>query len=172
MIHDPFGDNGLKVAESREVVELMNNPPIGDGIGVVVVGPMDRANNASADILLKSIEEFDSDVVRPVLWAHDEMGTLGTIRSRCLRQWCPGVVEYDIELVEDMRSLVNSSLSGDTVAVVEKLKEKDPRTALEAAAVVLAQRGIDDTTKELWAQVRKVLRYRNPTFTETLSAFL
>jgi hypothetical protein len=172
LLHEPFGDKGLKIAESREIIELMGNPPVGDVPGVLLIGPMDRANRSAQDVLLKSIEEFDDRVVRPVLWAYDEAEVLGTIRSRCLRQWCPGPDQYDEDTLYQARAVVDCSLVGDTAGLIEALKDRDPRAMLEAAARVLAEQGIDEKTSDLWDRVRQTLKHRLPTATETLAVFL
>lgn len=172
LIAPPFGEQGLKIAESREIVGLMESAAVGDEPGVIVMGPMDRATKASQDVLLKNIEEFDDRLVRPVLWARDEGSVISTIRSRCLRTWCPGVIENDEELLEKGRLLVECVLAKDTAGVIESMKDIDLRGILEAAAHELAIRGINDKTKDLWEQVRAVLRYRNPSATEVLAAFL
>ena len=172
LIHEPFGEEGLKIAESREIVELMNSASVGDKPGVIVMGPMDRANRASQDVLLKNIEEFNDRIIRPILWAFDEMEVIPTIRSRCLRQWCPGLMMRNEEALEAARSAVECSLIRDIPGLVEVLREKDARQVLEATAQVLADRGIDDSTKSLWERVRSILRFKNPTPTEALSAFL
>ena len=172
LIHEPFGDAGLKIAESREIIDLMNNTPVGDEPGVVVMGPMDLAQQVATDVLLKSIEEFNDRIVRPVLWALDEAEVSPTIRSRCLRRWCPGDLEVDEHMLDLARGLVESSLAGDAAGVIENIKEQEPRDVLVAAARSLRDRGVDDETRGLWEAVRGALRVRNPTATEALAAFL
>jgi hypothetical protein len=172
LLHEPFGEKGLKIAESREVIELMNNASVGDEPGVVVIGPMDRANRSAQDVLLKNIEEFDDRIIRPVLWALDEADVLPTIRSRCLRRWCPGPDLYDEDVLDRGRAVVDCSLVRDVPGVIEGLKDTDPRQVLEAAARELSFRGIDDRTKHLWERVREALRFKAPTATEALAAFL
>jgi len=172
LIHEPFGDGGLKIAESREIIDLMNNTPVGDEPGVLVMGPMDLAQQVATDVLLKTIEEFDDRIVRPVLWALDQAEVSSTIRSRCLRRWCPGQTEVEEHVLDLARGLVESALVRDTAAVIETLKEQDPRDVLVAAAACLRDRGVDDETRGLWEAVRGALRLRNPTLTETLAAFL
>jgi len=172
LLHEPFGDDGLKIAESREVVELMNHAPVGDRPGVVVIGPVCRAPPFSTDVLLKSIEEFDQRTVRPVLWAFDEAEVSATLRSRCLARWCPGTREVVPDAAEAARRAVDAVLLGDAAAVIEALHETDGRLVLEAAAGVLLGRGLDDVAGLLWESVRLPLRYRDPTPTEALAAFL
>lgn len=168
-----FGEEGLKIAESREIIELMNNTPLGDRPGVVLIGPVDQAAPASTDVLLKSIEEFDANVIRPVLWAKDETEVSSTIRSRCLRRWCPGAEpSIDEDLMDTARNLVEESLGGHRASVVELVKDKDPRLLLEAVARALCHRGIDDESLEMWGRVRAALAYANPTATEALAALL
>lgn len=172
LVHRPFGDDGLKIAESREIIDIMNNTPVGDRPGVLVIGPLDRAAPASTDVLLKSIEEFNPDAVRPVLWALDETEVSPTIRSRCLRRWCPGENAVDEDVMEAARQLVSEALGGHRASVIELLNDRDPREMLVGAAQALRERGIDDETRDLWEGVRAALRHRNPTATEALAAFL
>lgn len=172
LLHPPFGAEGLKIAESRAIIDLMSNAPVGDRAGVVVVGPLDRALPASTDVLLKSIEEFNPEVVRPVLWAHDDTEVSSTIRSRCLRQWCPGDIVLDEDVMEASRQLVSESLGRHRASIVEILSDRDPREMLVGAAQALHERGIDDETRGLWESVRETLHHRNPTATEALAAFL
>ena len=74
LVAPPLGDDGLKVDEAREVVELLMTTPVGDKLGVVIVGPMDEAAAKSCDTLLKTLEEFKGGLIRPILWAHDLSG--------------------------------------------------------------------------------------------------
>jgi len=172
LIHEPFGANGLKIAESREIVDLMNSAPVGDEPGVIVIGPMDRANRSAQDVLLKNLEEFDDRIIRPVLWALDEADVIGTIRSRCVRQWCPGETLQDDDIVYQARAVVECYTANDIAGLIEALKDREPRPLLEAAAKVLAEGGIDDETAKLWERIRKTLKHKTPTATETLATFL
>jgi hypothetical protein len=172
LLHKPFGEEGLKIAESREIIDLMANAPVGDRAGVLVIGPLDTALPASTDVLLKSIEEFNPDIVRPVLWANDETEVSSTIRSRCLRKWCPGEHVVSESVMSTARQLVAESLGGHRASVIEILSGQVPREVLVGAAEALAERGIDGDTEDLWGNIRAVLRYRNPTATEVLAAFL
>lgn len=171
-LHTPFGAAGLKIAESREIVELMNNASVGDQPGVLVIGPMDRATRSSQDVLLKNLEEFDDAIIRPVLWAIDQADVVSTIRSRCLQQWCPGPDLYDEDTLYQARGVVDCSLIGDIAGLVEALKDREPRPLLEAAARVLAERGIDKDTADLWGRIREALRFKLPSANEAMAAFL
>ena len=172
LLREPFGDAGLKIAESRAIIDLMNNTPVGDSPGVLVMGPMDRAMQAATDVLLKSIEEFDDRIVRPVLWALDEAEVSPTIRSRCLRRWCPGPEVLDEEVLDVARGVVEAALAGDIAAVIEGLREQDPGDVLVASAMALRDRGLDAETEDLWEALRATLRVRNPTASEALAVFL
>lgn len=173
LLHEPFGENGLKIAESREIVDLMNSTPVGDVPGVLVIGPMDRANRSAQDVLLKNIEEFDDRVIRPILWAIDEADVLSTIRSRCVRQWCPGENLHDEDVLYQARAIVGCWQVKDVAGMIEALKDQDPRLVLEATARVLSTSDFsNDSTTALWGRVREMLKHNNPTPTETLSVFL
>lgn len=150
----------------------MGNAPVGDQPGVVLMGPMDLALQGATDVLLKSIEEFDPDLVRPVLWAHDETEVSSTIRSRCLRRWCPGQVLNDEDSMMRARELVDEALEGHRASVVELLKDQDPRLTLESVAAVLGERVLEGATRPLWDQVREALSVPHPTPTEALAALL
>lgn len=166
------GEGGLKIADSREIIDLMNGAPVGDEPGVIVMGPMDLAQQGATDVLLKSLEEFNPSLVRPVLWANDETEVISTIRSRCLRRWCPGVTVTDESRLVAARSLIDEVLAGHHASVVEILRDQDPRGMLEAAAVALHERGIDGDTGPLWASLRAVMNLRHPSASEVLAAFL
>lgn len=171
MIHEPFGEEGLKIDESREIIALMSNTPLGDKPGVLVIGPMDHAWPAATDVLLKTLEDFDPKVLRPVLWAHDEGGVRGTIRSRCLRQWCPGEEVVDEEMLELAKALVDASLDGNRAVVLETLRDMTG-DVLIAATQVLRRRPTGAREVRLWGKIREVLRFYKPTATEIKAAFV
>ena len=57
-VGDPVGDKGLKVDDSREIVELASHSGIGDKAPTIVVGPIDQASPEASDALLKTLEEL------------------------------------------------------------------------------------------------------------------
>jgi len=171
LIHEPFGDGGLKIDESREIIALMNNTPLGDKPGVLVIGPMDHAWPAATDVLLKTLEEFDPQVLRPILWAHDEGGVRGTIRSRCIRQWCPGPEVTDEKMLADAKTLVEASLDGNRAVVFETIRDMEGDILL-AATQVLRGRPSGSREVRLWSRIRAVLRFYNPTTTEIKAVFV
>ncbi|OHD26958.1 MAG: hypothetical protein A2Y38_08040 [Spirochaetes bacterium GWB1_59_5] len=194
LVAPPFGEEGLKVDEARAFVSFMNSTPIGDGLGVVVAGPMDLALPRSSDVLLKSIEEFNAQVVYPLLWAHDEGGVMGTIRSRCLDWWCPGVVSSDEDMLKLARTLVTAALDNQPwkiPSLLASLKEKGPEQTdstevpkeakdlkqgvkrlqlLGALAEALLPRLNEPGAQRLWRRLRGVAVWHNPTGPELVSA--
>jgi hypothetical protein len=192
LLAEPFGADGLKVAEAREIVSLMSAPPVGSGVGVLVAGPMDLATTEAQDALLKHIEEFDHRVFQPILWARDAGGVLPTIRSRCFLEWCPHGVAADLEFEQEAQGLVRAALERDRATTVGTLKEfaadhkkEDPstraaayRNLLASVAMVIADRlkGTEGKDAEellaLWESVRPALCSRRPTPLETLGAVL
>lgn len=85
--------DGLNAETVREAVAALVSPPVGDQRGAVVIGPVDVVTVVGIeDALLKGIEEFRDDVIRPYLWAHDLGEVRATIRSRCLDIWSPGIL--------------------------------------------------------------------------------
>jgi len=176
LLHEPFGDTGLKVDEAREFVSLLQAPPLGSDIGVVIAGPMDNtAGLKSADALLKSIEQ-PNEYVRPILWADDLGGVKGTIRSRCLPIWCPptGFEPVDEELEAAARELLNAALADQFYAVpriVAQMKGKEVALLNEVAEAMTVLRDNPEVLS-LWERVRAVARWRNPTPMEIITVFL
>ena len=125
----PFGDEGLTVKEAQEVVRTLLCTPVGDGIGTVVLGPMDEEHvsklSKTTDILLKVVEEFDSTRVQPILWAYDLGAVSKTIRSRCLEHWAPLLLDPDEDeaLAAAGWRLVEASLTGDYATIPPLVKE-------------------------------------------------
>jgi hypothetical protein len=177
LLHEPFGDDGLKVDEAREFASLLQSAPLGIDCGIVIAGPMDRALPKSADALLKSIEQFN-EYVHPMLWTIDLGGVQPTIRSRCLPVWCPatGQEPVDEELEGVARELLNAALAGhgaDVPTLVAKIKKSGREYDL-LAEVADAMTVMLDNPKvlPLWERVRKVAMWRNPTPIEVIAAFL
>ena len=88
---EPVGREGLKVQDSRDLVQIALEGVIGDRPPSVVVGPMDEASPAAADALLKTLEEVSG--VRSlciVLWCRGLHSVIPTIISRCNTVWSPG----------------------------------------------------------------------------------
>jgi len=183
LIHDPFGDDGLKVDEAREFVGLLQVAPSCRETGIVIAGPMDKAQPKSADVLLKAIEEF-SPMVLPILWATDIGGVRNTIRSRCLPIWAPatGFEPVDEEVEATARGLLHAALN-DRVAEIPALvarvksdsKKKIPGREFELVAEVadaMAAMSNDPRVRVLWEKLRKLARWRNPTQLEIIATFL
>jgi hypothetical protein len=183
LIHEPFGDAGLKVDEAREFVALLQVAPSCRELGIVIAGPMDKARPKSADVLLKAIEQF-SDMVLPILWATDIGGVRNTIRSRCLPFWAPatGFEPVDEEVEATARELLHAALGG-RVAEIPTLvarvkanaKKKIPGRERELLAEVsdaMSAMADDPRVRVLWERVRKVAHWQNPTQLEIIAAFL
>lgn len=175
LVAPPFGDEGLKTDEAREVVELLYSTPIGDDPGVLVVGPMDEANPKASDVLLKVLEEGDLRVAIPILWANDLGAVSPTIRSRCLHRWVNGsAAEEDEDLEFGVRELLDASFRDEVARMppaLTKLKGKEKKVAA-VAAEVLASMLDDPKALVLWERVRKLAMKRNPVPMEILATFL
>lgn len=176
LVAPPYGDEGLKTAEAREVVSSLLSPPVGMEAGVVVVGPMDLAWPKASDVLLKRIEEFNPEVVTPILWANDLGGVSPTIRSRCLERWSPSLEggEDDEEVVTAAWELVEAVTLNETYRVASALfrvkgKEVD---LLNAIGGVLSTDLEDPKKRALWSRLCRVTRWRNPTQIEIAAALL
>lgn len=169
LLAPPFGSEGLKVDDAREIVTLLAAPPVGTQIGVVLAGPMDRATPEAMDALLKSLEDFDEQTVQPVLWAVDVGAVVPTIRSRCLLIWCPDGPMPEMEHLEMATDLVRAALRRDYPTVIFAVKEfeGDNRDLLASVAMVLADKLKEAEGKAaehlliLWDSVRSMLGGRS-----------
>lgn len=178
LLAPPFGDSGLKTDISREIVEILGSVPVGDEIGVVVIGPLDEVHPSAADALLKTLEDFDENYVQPILWAEDAGSVIGTIRSRSLETWCPiqgvGLEGVYLKVAEN---LCRAALERRVATVIETLKEHKgfESQILRASCKVLLEKEGDWPDKarmSLWGSLRGVLSVRDPTNLEVLSAYL
>jgi hypothetical protein len=178
LVAPPFGDAGLKVAEAREIVRLMDIPPF-EGVGVVVAGPMELATYKANDALLKSIEEFDAETMQPILWANELEEVAPTIRSRCLERWAwldpdDEEIDEDRDAIEAAgRGLVRSALDGDLWAIPDYVNQH--KGALADLLGIAAGAIVDDPSERalrLWGSLRKVAKRRNPRPVEVIAAFL
>jgi hypothetical protein len=172
LLRPPLGDEGLKIADSRDLVELLDSTPLGDGLGVVVVGPLCRASAATTDVLLKTIEEVDLRRVFPIFWAFSDTEVSSTIRSRCLLRWCPGVEEVEESLKLKAREILRAHLAGDVAGLIEGVKGCEPEPFLRGLVWALQEHGVTAKAGELWLSVRRLLRHREPTALELLVALL
>lgn len=167
LLADPFGDDegGLKVDDARAACALLSTTPLGDQIGVVVIGPMDgTATLKSADVLLKSIEEFRGEFVQPVLWAHDLGGVPMTIRSRCLAHWSDleeAKDEDDDEVASSAWTAVSAAIQKDHARLIGALrlltrKEAKANKFLMALVDCLSTKLDDPAHRAVWERLRPV----------------
>jgi len=159
-VSDPVGDGGLKVDDSRTLVEIASVAPVGDKKGSLVLGPLDRATPEAADALLKTLEDLAEGPVRLFPWAWDLAGVLPTIRSRTLHRWCPGPDPLGY-LKGPADKLVEASLSERLATVAELLSEmtdgerEDLLVAAQAPLLKAGEKGLG-----IWARLRPLISGR------------
>ena len=170
MIAPPFGKNGLKTDEAREVVTLLNSPPVGDKVGYLLIGPMDRVSDRASDVLLKTLEEANSKIVKPILWAYDVGGVIPTIRSRCLPVWCPATEEAVTLFYGEATKIYTAIQQDDFLSIVDTVLEAKGQEyeLLDAVAKII----VINSDFELWPRVRSTLKYTNVTALEAISCLL
>jgi len=182
LLAPPFGDDGLKTDEAREAVVCLQSPPV-EGVGVVVIGPMDEALPKASDVLLKRIEEFDGSRVQPILWAYDLGGVSPTVRSRCLDEWVPsvGTSADNEEITSAGWSLVDAALNEDFFRLPELLRPlltKEDKTKGKEILLLLAMSDAVSTDlasperRALWERLRRATCRRNPTLMEVVAALV
>ena len=182
LVAPPFGADGLRTDDAREIVNLMLSTPVGEELGVIVIGPIDEANPKAGDVLLKRLEEFNDIVVQPVLWAHDLGGVAPTIRSRCLERWVSGAKESEDEdefVIQSAWALVDAALARDYGLLQETIKPLTGkkftgcgRGLLLGIADALQTDFQDPHRRALWESVRPITRWKNPTMTEIVAALV
>lgn len=179
LLAPPLGDDGLKVDVAREVVEVLSAVPVGDDLGVIVIGPFESATPEAADALLKTLEDFDPRFVRPLLWSLDMGDIPPTIRSRCLAVWCPTKegASPEASYMPAARALCEAALARRTAALIEHLAEQkgaELEIMMAAAQVLVTQEEWSLKGRLiLWSSIRETLRtHRNPSSLATLAAFL
>jgi hypothetical protein len=179
MVSKPLGEGGLKVDEARYVVSLMMRASLGDRSDVVVVGPLDRANEKASDTLLKVVEEPPAGAL-PFFWADDLSGVAATLRSRCQPQWCPGEGSPLPEEVQELAwHLCDDLRSGDIVAVSQALEGyKKKKGDLEdlirglVQCIVHSAKEGDLEVLDLWEGIRPELCHDRPIFWGVLRGLL
>jgi hypothetical protein len=161
LIADPIGDGGLKVADSRLIVELAGNAGVGDRKPVVIVGPLDRATPEAADALLKTLEDLAEGPLVILLWADYLGGVIGTIRSRTLDRWCPPDERWSSPFVDEHAEALYAAWDkGDAAACMRVVydRQKDWQALLQGFCEVMAERAPDSPqTARVWPLVRPLL---------------
>jgi hypothetical protein len=167
-----FGEEGLKVADAREIVLFTIEPPFyPDGtLPVAIIGPMDDAQPKTQDVLLKSVEECTD--VGLVLWARDAGSIAPTIRSRCLTYWAPLAERGIPSLGEAGKELLEYWVAGHFAEAIQVAisHSKEIPELLEALCYLVARNWAD--YGHLWIRLRKVVRYWNPTLLSLVGAMV
>lgn len=168
---DPVGKGGLKVKDSRDLVEMSMEGVVGARPPVAIVGPLDLATYEASDALLKTLEEVEgSQLLRFVLWSNHLHGVPPTIQSRCNCVWSgqdssfvlePEAVEFlglylDDKKAEAISVLMSKKdwlgfLSHVVEAMASDLLESDKTQDYEERSFKIT---------ELWERVRPLLGTR------------
>ena len=175
LVVPPIGDGGLKVDDARAVTDLLLSVPVGEKLGVIVIGPMDEANPKSSDTLLKSIEEFPGDYIIPILWANDLGSVTLTIRSRCLDHWVPAVgTDDDDALVIAAFKILEAAIKKDHITLVDTCRAFDDRQVglIGALSDALSTNLEQAEYRVIWDRLRVIAELRNPFLTEIIIALI
>jgi hypothetical protein len=162
--------SALKVDQAREAVSVLGATPVGDELGVVLLGPMDRVSFQVSDVLLKVVEEFDGEVVLPVLWAYDLGDVPGTLQSRCETIWSPD--DSTPEATKRGEELLDSLEAKDIPSVIDLVVEAEDRLTLlgELVASLFESDYSDEVKAAVWVRLRPASRYRNVTEAEMIAS--
>jgi len=169
----------LKKEGAREFVEMMSYLPVGSGRRSVLLGPLDEITPVVGDVLLKTLEEFNPNGLRPFLWAWDLGGVIPTIRSRCLDVYAPGVDDRLEAFKTEGENLLKFFLIRDWASLVESWKEGDRGQEvllLGATVQALSERlrspDVDPRLWALWDRLREIRTGFTVTPAMVVSAFL
>lgn len=169
----PFGEGGLKIEDARVVVALSNQLPPGRQKCTVVVGPLNKATPASADVLLKSIEEPPKKL-EIILWSEDLNGVPPTIISRCWPMWCPG--EESCRKVEEANLLAVYFSEGKFCEVAQILSsnKEELEELCKSLALVLSESNFfkEEDLFLIWSKVRLLLKRKKISYLDLCSSLL
>jgi len=172
-------DGGLKKEGAREFVELMSYLPVGSGRRSVLLGPLDEITPVVGDVLLKTLEEFNPEGLRPFLWAWDLGGVLPTIRSRCLDIYAPGVDDRLEAFKAEGEKLLRFFLARDWSSLIESWKEGDKGqetlllgATVQALSEKLGGSDVDPRLWDLWDRLREIRTGSAVTPAMVISAFI
>ena len=180
LICHPMGLSGLKKNEAREIVHLVALPPVGDALGVVVIGPMDLATIGSSDVLLKSLEDGRDENVVMILWANDLGEVRPTVQSRCLPVWCAGDKFVDDDLVDIAESVFQVLLEKDIfnlTLLISQVKSKESeflRVFLDTLAEEI-ENNVNTASLDylnLWSSVRPLCGFKKITQIQLITPFV
>ena len=161
----PFGDETLRVDDAREIVRLMHTPIVGTGKGVVVIG-LGKAEPKTQDVLLKTLEEYDSDVWQVILWATDLSVIRETIRSRCLVRW----TYSQTSLLSENNNLLEYLDEGKTAEIISLVRGWSDRLPelLDDTVLRMTQTHGDEKSPDRHAAYWQHLRplYESKSFTQ------
>ena len=177
----PSGDRKsykfLSADDARKAVSILSSTPVGDRIGTLVIGPVDRAMDKSCDVLLKALEGYDEARVVPVLWAFDLESVRPTIQSRTLHEFVPG---DETEMWSD--GLMEAADISFRAAIAEPQRPWEFATALEPfkgqepgiveAMVWIAAMDGSIKALRLWERLRELAMTRDPTWLELMAALI
>lgn len=151
----PLGDDGLKVNDSRRIVDLANQGGVGDKPPTLVVGPLDRATVEASDALLKTLEDLAEGPLRIALWADYLIGVPLTIRSRTRATYCPGNMRLTNGVKQAAEKIIQAVRTNKAVAskTLSALEEHDPEILLDAMVQALDP----EIDQELWSRLRPAL---------------
>ena len=173
LLEDPIGDEGLKVAEARDLSFKLLGSPNCDGVGVFVIGPLDRASERAANALLKNIEQ-PSPFIQPILWTEDLAFVQDTIRSRCIEKWAgSGPENLDEELETGGREIVEAALAGrywQVALIVPSFKGQEEELIRVIVEVVIKANNLK--ALKLWDRMRPLTKVIRPTIYEIIVSFL
>lgn len=122
-VSPPIGEEGLKVDDAREAVQILSATSVGDQKGAVLIGPLDSATAQSCDALLKTLEEYREGSILPILWAWDVAEVPLTVRSRCILKWSPGEAERLPDEVWELAFVIcEAVLRGDLHVIIKQVQ--------------------------------------------------
>jgi len=168
----PFGTGkGLRVAAAREVVGLLQSPVIGSRRGVVLIR-LDDADPKTQDVLLKTLEDYDTSAWQIILWVGDIGSVRDTVRSRCFARWVNMQSDETPRLHGAAQNLLSYVEKNQIAELISSVREhRDYLPELLDACLRLLPEDMDRHAR-FWPHFRPLCEHKQFTTLEFVSALV
>jgi len=163
----PFGlEDSLKVDEARAFVVASQSPPAVDRKVCLQIA-LDGAQDKTQDVLLKTFEEHDTNLV--ILASVLDTGTLTpTLRSRSHEIWCGGAEEMDENVLFTARQILQDLKKGQLAEALEPLRGKQAPAEILLDALTFCAQG----NAVIWEALRPLYSYQRVSHLDLVGALL
>lgn len=156
----------IKIDDAREFVLAAQAPPALDRKVCLQIS-LDGAQDKTQDVLLKSLEEHDPNLV--LLLSVGDIGTLlPTVRSRCHEQWCGGSFELDEDVLSCAQNILTHFKGGRIAEMLDPLRTKTFPPEMLLDALTSCTQG----DLAVWERLRPLYSYQRVSYLDLMGALL